>query len=254
MKKSALLVFTIFLLLLLSSCRDRPPPNRVFAPDDVSGKVIGALHGSPSIVLAEELGTAFEFLTSEELIDNLRAGTIDCAIMENSTATEFISETSGFRTLDVPLLEYDMRFAVARENTQLLRIVDSALVALEENGTIKGLLDQYLAGRRYTYTPPDNVDPHPGALSLAISPENPPYSYKGADGEYLGLDIDITRAVCDYLGVGLEILEFDSRELVTAVWYGWADLALGWLPIEGGETVDVSEAYASSTQVVIVRR
>ena len=254
MKKSALFVFTVLISLSLSGCRDRPPPNKVFTPEDVSGKVIGALYGSPSIVLAEELGTALEFQTSEELIDNLRAGTIDCAIMENSTAIEFISETSGFKILDTPLLEYDMRFAVARENAQLLRIIDSALVALQENGTIKGLLDQYLAGRRYTYTPPEDVAPHPGVLSLAISPDNPPFSYKNADGEYLGLDIDITRAVCDYLGVELEILEFDARELVTAVWYGWADLALGWLPIEGGETVDVSEAYASSTQVVIVRR
>jgi len=254
MKKPILFISVIYIIIFISGCRDKPPPNLVFTPADAAGKAIGVLFGSPSIVLAEDLGAAFEFRTSEELVAQLKVGALDCAIMENSAAAELVSSTSGVRILDEPLLEYDMRFAVAKENAQLLRAVDTTLATLRENGTLKGLLDRYFAGKSYTYVPPADVAPHPGILSLAISPENPPFSYVDADGLYYGLDIDIARAVCDILGIELSILEFDARELVKAVWFGWADLALGWLPVEGEESIAVSEAYASSTHVVVVRR
>jgi len=254
MKKSILFISIIYMTILISGCSDKPPPNLVFTPADVSGRAIGVLYGSPSIVLAEELGAAFEFRTGQELIAQLKIGSLDCAIMENSAAAELVSATSGIRILDEPLLRYDMSFAVARENAQLLRAVDTALLALRENGTLKGLLDRCFAGKSYTYVRPVDVTPHPGVLTLAISPENPPFSYKDSDGNFTGLDIDIARAVCDILGIELSILEFDARDLVKAVWVGQADLALGWIPVEGEETIAVSEAYASSTHVVVVRR
>jgi len=216
--------------------------------------MIGTLHGSPSVILAEELGTAREFFTAEELMQNLRTGLLDCVIMESMAAQEIVSATSGVRILSEPLLEYEMRFAVAKENAQLLRAVNSALVALRENGTLRGLVNKYVAGRSYTYVPPENVEQRPGYLSLALSPDNPPYSFRGADGVFSGLDVEVAQAVCDYLGVELKILEFDARELVTAVWLGRADLSLGWVPVEGEQLVEISDAYASSSHVVVVRR
>ena len=250
------LVFTliaVLMMLAVTGCGYRLP-NTVQSTGDVAGKVIGALLGSPSIVLAEELGTAREYTSGEELMLNLKSGLLDCVIMEATVAEEFIADTSGVRMLPEPLLEYDIRFAVAKENTILLKAVNSALAALRENGTLRGLIDKYFAGRSYNYVPPADVEKRPGHLRLAVAPENRPYSQKDAEGVFTGLDIDVAQAVCDYLGVELRIMEFDGRELVNAVWLGWADLSLGWVPIEGEDLVDISEAYARSTQVVIVRR
>lgn len=240
--------------LLMSGCRDRPPPNMVHSPEDVPGRIIGAINGSPSFLLAEELGTARELQSGEELMYYLRTGALDCVIMENSTATELVSETAGVRMLTEPLLEYDLHFAVAKENEQLLAAVNSALAVLRNNGTLNGFIGKYFSGKDYTYLPPDGVAQRPGILSLAVSPDSPPYSYKDSEGEFFGLDIDVARAVCDLLGVELRITEFETRDLVTAVWFGKADLALGWLPIEGDEMINVSEAYANAVHVVIVRR
>lgn len=253
-KTAALVVAGIILLSALAGCGERPPPNIVNSTDDVVGRVIGALYGSPSIVLAEEMGTGREYQSGEDMINDLRVGLLDCAIMESTSAQELIEDSSGVRILDDPLLEYDMRFAVAKENAALLREVNAALVALSGNGTLRGLLSKYFAGRNYTYVPPDNIEPHPGYIVLAVSPENHPYSSMDWEGNFTGLDIEVAQAVCDQLGVELRIQDYNSRDLVTAVWFGWADLALGWVPIEGEDNVAISEAYASSTQVVIVRR
>jgi polar amino acid transport system substrate-binding protein len=212
------------------------------------------MQGSPSAILAEDLGTAMEFSTGEELMYHLRSGMLDCVIMESTVAAELVSATSGVRILNEPLLEYDMRFAVAKENVQLLQAVNSALETLRENGTLRGLLNSYFAGRSFTYVPPDDVAARPGYLSVAISPDSPPYSFIDENGELAGLDIDVARAVCDILGVELRLIEMEARDLVTAVWFGRADLALGWLPVDGEELIAISDAYASSAHVVIVRR
>ena len=238
----------------LAGCEDAPPPNRVFSPEDISGKTVGAIEGSPSVVLADELGEARLYATGSELMYHLKSGALDCVIMENGAASELVSETSGVRVLPQTLLEYDLRFAVAKENAQLLEAVNTALDALRGNGTLSGLRDKYFSGKKYTYVPPEGVDARPGTLSLAVPPDSPPYSVKGADGSFSGLDIDVARAVCDYLGVELTITGIDARELLTSVWYGKADLALGWLPVEGEDRVEISDSYANAALVVIVRR
>jgi len=252
-KKLVLAVLAVLAILLTPGCSDAPP-NQVFSPADVPGRTIGALGGTPSESLARELGQAQTFATGEEMMAHLRAGTIDCAVMESTIAAEQVANSSGVRILSESLIEYDLRFAVAKENAELLLAVNSALDVLRQNGTLSSFIGKYFAGRSYTYTSPEGVETHPGELSLAVPPDSPPFTFKNADGELSGLDIEVARAVCDYLGVELRVIEYDVWELVNAVWYGMADLALGWLPGEGEETINVSEPYAHAVHVVIVRK
>jgi len=250
---TALATLAVLGLLLLSGCRDMPP-NQVNSPEDVIGRVIGALGGTPSERLADELGQPSVFASGGEMMTHLRAGAIDCAVMENSAAIELVAESSGVRVLSDPLIEYELRFAVAKENAELLEAVNSALEALRRDGTLSGLSGKYFARRNYTYVPPEGIVAHPGELSVAVPADSPPFSFKNAAGELSGLDVEVARAVCDYLGVELRIIEYDAWELVNAVWFGMADLALGWLPSEGEELVNISEPYANAVHVVIVRR
>ena len=239
--------------LSLASCRSGPP-NEVNTLEDVSGRIIGALSGTPSARLAEELGTARSFYSGDELMFGLASGTIDCAVMESTMASELVSGSSGARILSETLTEYELRFAVPRENSQLLAVVNSALEALEGNGTLRNLRDKYLSGRNYTYVPPTGVESHQGELTLAVSLDSPPYSYIDTNGEYAGLDVEVAQAICDYLGVKLRVVEEEVSGLVTAVWYGRASLAAGWLPDDIDEQVSISEPYASTAYVVVVRR
>ena len=40
---------------------------------------------------------------------------------------------------------------------------------------------------------------------MGIDPEYPPFSYMGDDGEYTGFDVEVCKAVCDYLGWDFEV-------------------------------------------------
>ena len=253
-RRGLLVALALLAMLLPTSCDDGRPPNEINSLEDVPGKTIGALGGTPSARLAEEMGQPRTFYTSEELIFALNAGTVDCAVMESVMADEVVSEAQGVRILSEMLTEYELRLAVPKENPQLLEFVNSALAALDSNGTLRNLRDKYFSGKDYTYIPPDNPEPPIGVLSLAVSLDSPPYSFKGEDGEFSGLDIEVVRAVCDHLGVLLEIIETDVEELVTAVWFGKASLAAGWLPGDIDEQVSITDPYANTAYVVIVRK
>jgi len=228
--------------------------NTVNSPEDATGKVIGGLAGTPSVRMATELGTARSFYSAEQMMIDLKAGLIDCAFMESTTAAEVVSRTSGVRILFDPLATYELRIAVPKENTRLLRAVDTALETLDRNGTLRGLYNKYFVGRSYTYTPINSPDELKGVLTVALPPDSPPLSFKNDEGDFVGMDVEVALAIGDILGVKIEVLEYDAWELATAVWHGRADLALGWHPSEGEGIVSMSEPYANVVQVVIVRR
>ena len=252
MKKLIISIIFISIIVLLAACRGEP--NLVNSPEDVEGKIIGGMAGTPSIRLASELGSARAFESEESMINALREGSIACIIMERTTATELVSNSSGVRILSEPLMEYELRFAVPKENAGLLIAVNEALEELGRNGTLRGLYNKYFLGRNFTYTRLEDSAPRSGILTVALPPDSPPLSFKDSDGKFVGMDVEVAIAVGDFLGVELKPLEYDAWELATAVLLGSADLALGWHPSEGEGIVNMSEPYARVVQVVIVRR
>ena len=248
---SKILLLTLLIMGLTAGCG---VPNVVNSPNDALGKIIGGLAGTPSVRMASELGTERSYYSAEQMMIDLKAGVIDCVFMESTTAAELVSRTSGVRILLDPLVEYELRIAVPKENTRLLRAVDSALEQLDRNGTLRGLYNKYFVGRNYTFNPSNSPDDLTGVLTVAFPPDNPPLSFKNDEGNFIGMDVEVARAIGDILAVSIEVLEYDAWELATAVWHGRADLALGWHPSEGEGIVNMSEPYAKVVQVIIVRR
>lgn len=249
--KAKLFLAFLFCAVLISGCG---PPNQVNTPADINGKIIGGMAGTPSVRLADDYGTPVAYTSEEQMMADLRSGVIDCVIMESTTAQELVSNTSGVRILVEPLTEYELRFAVPRENNALLKAVDTALDTLTRNGTLRGLYSKYFAGRNYNYVSPELEEPYDRTLTVALPPDSPPLSYKDPEGRFIGMDVEVAKALGDVLGVEIIALEYDPWELATAVWHGRADLALGWHPGEGEDIVSMSEPYATVVQVIIVRR
>ena len=247
-----LISLVLLLVFLLTGCSRFP--NEINSPEDVEGRVIGGLAGTPSIRIADDLGIAVPFDAPDEMMSALRAGGIDCAIMERTTAEELVAGTSGVRILQEHLLEYELSFAIPMENWGLLNAVNRALESLDRDGTLRGIANKYFSRRNYTYVPPEEAEQEGGYLTIALPPDSPPFSFKDDEGRLIGMDVEVAIAVGDYLGVELRVLEYDAWELVNAVWHGRADLALGWHPGEGEGLINTSEPYASAVHVVIVRR
>ena len=247
-------VFVCTALLLLAACEYDLPPNTVYTAEDMQGALIGALSGSASVRLADEHGTVMVADSDEDLMRNLRSASVDAVLMDTFTAEDVVASTSGVRILSETLIEYELSFAVPRENPQLLAVINSTIEALESNGTLPGLRDRFFAGRSFVYRPPQDVEPRPGYLILAVPPNAPPFSYIDDTGGFSGFNVYVARAICDFLGVELRIIPVESADLVTAVWHGIADFSTGWLPDDIGDFVTVSYPFAEISHSIIVRR
>ena len=241
-------------LLLLSSC-GADFPNEINSPDDLPGRAIGVLEGSSSIKFALELGTVWVFSDSTRLLNALRDGTVDCILMERAAADILVSGARRVQILPEPLIEYDLRFAVPKENVQLLSAVNSALTQLRQDGTLDGLRDKHFIGADFTHTPPEDAAQRPGYLRVAVPYGFAPYAFTDDYGQIVGMSVDVAHAVADILGVDVVIETLDVQDLVTTVWFGRADLAVGFVPQDSdSELVNFSSAYARSVQAIIVRR
>lgn len=91
-------------------------------------------------------------------------------------------------------------------------------------------------------------------LIMATSADFPPYEYY-ENQEIVGIDAEIVKAIGEKLGyeVVIEDMNFDS--IISAVASGKADLAMAGLTVseERLQSVDFTDSYATSQQVIIVK-
>ena len=90
---------------------------------------------------------------------------------------------------------------------------------------------------------------------MATNAEFPPY--ESVDGDTIvGVDVDMRQAVCDEIGMELKVenMEFDS--IIAAVQSGKADVGVAGMTVtpDREENVSFTQGYATTTQVIIVRK
>lgn len=91
-------------------------------------------------------------------------------------------------------------------------------------------------------------------LVMATNAEFPPYEYM-ENGEIVGIDAEIAKAIADKLGKELVIENVDFDSIIVGVQQGKYDFAMAGLTVtdERKEQVDFTETYATGKQVIIVK-
>lgn len=256
MRASVPLLCIILILLSFVGCNQGKIKVRDAA--DLSGASVGVLLGTAAVGLTEEieaLGAAVKnYSSTDAMTADLKAGNIDCIIIDEVTGDRIDSKSIRIKRLNEDFLRKDYSIIAAKENADLTEAVDAALSQLETDGVLDLIVDGYINGGSYKYEPKENIE-RKATLTLAVVNGDAPYAYVGENGEMTGLDIDIARAVCDILGVGLEIREEPRGELITAIRSGRADFGMGRLSetAENTQLVDFSTAYMTSVQIMLVR-
>lgn len=92
-----------------------------------------------------------------------------------------------------------------------------------------------------------------GVLTVATSPDYEPFESLDANGEYVGLDIDVAKAIADELGLDVEYktLQFDGILPAIAAG-GQADIAVSGITVdpERAKQVDFSDSYYIDDQAI----
>ncbi|MCR5093068.1 MAG: basic amino acid ABC transporter substrate-binding protein [Lachnospiraceae bacterium] len=93
-----------------------------------------------------------------------------------------------------------------------------------------------------------------GVLVMATNAEFPPYEYKEGD-KIVGIDAEIAEAIAQKIGCKLEIEDIAFDSIIAEVVSGKADIGLAGMTIteDRKQSVNFSDPYATSSQVVIVQ-
>lgn len=101
-------------------------------------------------------------------------------------------------------------------------------------------------------TPPDDLV-ESGKLTYAVAATFAPYEYADEDGNYVGFDIEMAKAMADLMGLDVEIMEMDFNGLISALQGNRCDIinSAMYIKPEREEQVDfVKYMYIGDTILV----
>ena len=239
---------------------DTQSAKTITSADDLAGARIGVQLGTTGDILAsdyEEQGATVERYTKgADAVQALKQGKIDCVVIDQQPAEAFVSANEGLKILDQTFEPEEYAICIAKDNTELKDKINGALAELKSDGTIDSIISNYIGDDtkgQSPYESPADVQRTNGTLVVATNATFEPYEYM-QDGQVVGIDIDIAQAICDKLGMDLQVdnIEFDA--IISAVQSGKADVGMAGMTVTEDrlQSIDFTDTYATSTQVIIV--
>lgn len=115
--------------------------------DDLAGKKIGTQRGTTGYLycsddFGDENVVAYDNgLTAVQMLNN---GQVDCVVIDNAPAREFIAANPGLKLLDTAYVEESYAIGVGKGNTELKDAINTALEELKADGTLQTIVDKYI--------------------------------------------------------------------------------------------------------------
>lgn len=93
-----------------------------------------------------------------------------------------------------------------------------------------------------------------GVLTMATNAEFPPYEYHDG-GEIVGIDVEVSRAIAEHMGMTLEIEDVAFDSIIPEIQSGKADIGVAGMTVNEDrlKNVDFSDSYTTASQVIIVQ-
>lgn len=115
--------------------------------DDLAGKKIGTQRGTTGYLycsddFGDENVVAYDDgLTAVQMLNN---GQVDCVVIDNAPAKEFIAANPGLKLLDTAYVEESYAIGIGKGNTELKDAINIALEELKADGTLQAIVDKYI--------------------------------------------------------------------------------------------------------------
>ncbi|HIX17854.1 MAG TPA: ABC transporter substrate-binding protein [Candidatus Gemmiger faecavium] len=129
-----------------------PEDSDIASVDDLTGKMIGVQRGTTGDLYCSDTvengGFGAENVTPYDngltAVQALMNGQVDCVVIDNAPAQEFVAANPGLKILDTEYVNEEYAIGVKKGNTQLLDAINGALAELEADGTIQSIIDKYI--------------------------------------------------------------------------------------------------------------
>ncbi len=180
------------------------------------------------------------------------AAVMVAAVMTGCGSSTAQSSGKGVKVIDVDLTEEEYAFGVDKTQPELLESVNAFIAQIKSDGTFDEICDRYFGDGTPEAVASAALDESKDQLVVATNAAFEPFEYTQGDN-YYGIDMEIAKALADYLGKELVIQNMDFDAVCLSVGQQKCDVAMAGLTIkpEREEYVTFSDSYYSASQRLI---
>ncbi|MCQ5130115.1 basic amino acid ABC transporter substrate-binding protein [Butyricicoccus faecihominis] len=127
-----------------------PEDSEIAKVDDLDGKTIGVQSGTTGdLYCTDAYGQeqVKQFDNGALAVAALTNGQVDCVVIDNEPAKNYVEANQGLKILDTEYAIEDYAAAIAKDNTELLDKVNAAMKELKDDGTISGIIEKYIPAK-----------------------------------------------------------------------------------------------------------
>ncbi|MBP5288541.1 MAG: transporter substrate-binding domain-containing protein [Clostridia bacterium] len=124
-----------------------PEGSEIKTVDDLEGKTIGVQSGTTGdIYCTDDYGeeNVKQFANGALAVAALKNGQVDCVVIDNEPAKNFVKANTGLEILETEYAVEDYAIALAKESTDLFEDINGALKELKADGTIDEIIAKYI--------------------------------------------------------------------------------------------------------------
>lgn len=121
--------------------------SEIAGPDDLEGKTIGVQLGTTGDIYVDDVAdaTVERYNKGFEAVQALIQGKVDAVVIDGEPAKVFVEQNEGIRLVDEAFTEEEYAIAVAKDNTELLEKINTALNELKDSGEFQKVVDKYIS-------------------------------------------------------------------------------------------------------------
>lgn len=258
MKKLIASVLSLVLVgALFTGCQSLPKIT-VEKAEDLNGLKLGVQAGTTGETYCNESLTDAKVSSFKSGMDaalDLKNGNIDAIVLDELPAKSIVAQNSELTIIDLNLEPEEYAIAVKKGNTELVEKINATLAKMKSDGSYDALTAAFMPADGKITLPEKKATEGTEKLIMGTNAAFAPFEYVEGT-EIVGFDISMSEAIAADQGKKLEVsnMEFDS--LIAALSAGQVDFVAAGMSVTPKrlESVDFTDPYYSSKQVIIVRK
>lgn len=129
-----------------------PEDSDITSIEDMTGKLIGVQQGTTGDIYCSDTpenggfgeDAVVKYASGPLAVEALKNGQVDCVVIDNEPARAFVEANEGLKILETEYAVEDYAIGVAKDNTELLDQLNTALAELKADGTVQSIIDKYI--------------------------------------------------------------------------------------------------------------
>lgn len=227
--------------------------------EDLANYVVGCQSGTTGETWYQENIKGKEakgFKSGMDAALALKNGQIDAIVLDELPAKSIVEKNPELKILDIKFNKEQYAIAVAKGNAELLESINTTIKTMRDNGEYEKLVAAFMPVDGSAIAVPENVATEGDkVLKMGTNAAFPPFEYVDGD-KIVGFDITMSQMIARDFGSRLEVSDMAFDSLIAALQSGTIDMAVAGMSVteERLKSVDFSEAYYESEQVIIVKQ